>query len=143
MTKRTLLLFGGCVAVLIGCWGVVALARDPIAALTKVHATELPADASRAHWYVQSAKCLGFDTVYDTKLRYFTGATIPPAWKAPVGEYGGYTNVDDHLILLGPSWVNDSTLIVHEQLHDARGHKSPSHPQQYFSGRCGVFPGHD
>lgn len=134
------MLFGGCVTILAIACIVIERFRDPIAELKHFHATELSPDANRQRWYAQSAKCLGIDTTYDLKLRYFTGAKIPASWQPASGTFIGYTSPADHLILLATSWAHDSTLIVHEQLHDRFG---GGHPQRLFSGRCGVYPGQD
>ena len=118
---------------------------DPIAPLRRVHATELPFDSARVRWWHQAAACLGIDTTYDTKLRYFTGDTIPKEWDSykenPSVIVHAATDISDHLTLLEPGFENDSALVIHEQLHDFI--KTPGHPAKYFSGRCGVLPGRD
>ena len=119
-------------------------AYNPVAALTRVHAVELPFDSVRVRWWHQAATCLKIDTTYDTKLRYFSGDTIPKEWdireNAAVVVHGA-TDIPDHLIELQPDFVNDSALVIHEQLHDFI--KTPGHPSRYFDGRCGVLPGRD
>ena len=117
---------------------------DPIAPLRRVHATELPFDSARVRWWHQAAACLGVDTTYDAKLRYFTGDTIPKEWNAQPEKntvIHAYTDVENHLILFERGFENGSALTVHEQLHDFI--KTPGHPAKYFSGRCGVLPGRD
>ena len=117
---------------------------DPVAPLQRVHAVELPFDSARVRWWHQAATCLGIDTTYDRKLRYFVGDTIPKEWGSEPSRttiIHGYTDIPNHLILLAPAFANDSALVKHEQLHDF--HKIPGHPQQYFSGRCGVLAGQD
>jgi hypothetical protein len=147
MTARQKLVLGISAAVVV--IGTVAAVRynrayDPVANLTRVHATELPFDAARVRWWHQAATCLGIDTTYDAKLRYFSGDTIPKEWGSEPSRttiIHGYTSSPDHLILLHPDFVNDSALVIHEQIHDFL--KTPGHPQHYFSGRCGVLPGVD
>jgi hypothetical protein len=140
-------LVAGIVSVVVIVGTVVAVrynrAYDPVANLTRVHAVELPFDSVRVRWWHQAATCLKIDTTYDAKLRYFTGPTIPKEWdSARHGErFGAYTDAADHLILLAPEFVGDSATVVHEQLHGYL--KIGGHPQQYFSGRCGVAPQKD
>lgn len=144
---RTLWIGAGVVAALVCVAVYEGETHDPVAPLTRVHATELPADPMRARWFNAAAKCIGIDTAYDAKLRYFVGDTIPAEWNAILepGFTDGYTDPADHLVLLAHGFENDSTVVVHEQLHDylQRG----GHPANIFGDavatHCGYRPGHD
>ena len=144
---RTILIVAGCVLALTVAAVVYNVRYDPVANLTRVHAVELPFDSVRVRWWHQAATCLGIDTTYDAKLRYFTGPTIPKEWgSAGHGErFGAYTDEADHLILLAPEFVADSATVVHEQLHDYL--KIGGHPAKFFADAvaapCGFFPGVD
>ena len=142
---RTIWIVAGCVVAFATVAVVYDVRYDPVQNLTRVHATELPFDSARVRWWHRAAACLGIDTTYDRKLRYFTGNLIPKEWdvgteNAEVIVHAS-TDMPDHLILLEPEFANDSALVIHEQLHDFI--KIKGHPSQYFSGRCGVLPGRD
>ena len=143
-TQKVLVGFVACCVFVGGLAVISSYADDPAKALTRVGAVELPFDSARVFWWRDAARCLKIDTTYDTKLRYFVGDTIPTSWGA-VTDRGsltfGYTDSGDHLILVGRGHERDSALTMHEQLHDYL--KIGGHPQQYFDGRCGVFPVRD
>ncbi len=127
-------------AALVGCGG-----GDASKPLLRVGDREIPADAHYAKWWAQAAACIGIDTTYDQKLRYFVGDVLPREWGGERGAiYLGYTNPYDHMILLERGAELDSAIIVHEQLHDFAGY---GHPKKYFgdavAARCGYAPGHD
>ena len=70
MTRRqTVLLFAGCVAILVTAAVVSHFADDPIRDLQNVGATEIPTDSAYVRWWHQSAKCEGLNPTYDRRLR--------------------------------------------------------------------------
>lgn len=146
-TRRILLCFAAIVVALVAVAVYKGETRDPLAGLEHVGAVELQPDSARATWWTNAAHCLKLTAPYDVKLRYFVGDDIPSSWDA-VDEGGitiGYTDPRDHLILLAHGFDTDSTVIVHEQLHDYLG--KGGHPAKYFGDsvaeRCGYRPGHD
>ena len=114
--------------------------HTPLAALRRVHATEITADSAYRRWWTDATACLGLAAPYDAQLRYFVGETIPVEWGArqPKGMtvYFGFAKRDAHLILLARGFAQDSGVVVHEQLHAMLA--TDDHPARYFDGRCGV-----
>ena len=118
---------------------------SPEAQMRRVGAVELPTNTNYIRWWAQSAACLGLPAAsYDARLRYFVGPTVPHEWTvyADKGKtFRGYVNAEYHFILLSARDKNDSTVIVHEQLHNYFGTGAlDNHPKNYFDGRCGVSP---
>ena len=146
---RTILIVAGVVLAFTAAAIVYNVRYDPVANLTRVHATELPFDSARVRWWHQAAQCLGIDTTYDAKLRYFVGDMVPKEWGDLTQEsksttIHAYTDAADHLILFERGFEHDSALTTHEILHDFI--KIPGHPARYFGAnatRCGILPGTD
>jgi len=120
--------------------------HSPVSVLKRAGAKEIPIDSSYIAWWNRGSACIGIHAPYDQRLRYFVGNLVPKTWGAePHGDYLAYTNLPDHEILFAPGFEMDSTIVVHEQIHDYL--KLGGHPQKYFGDsiaiHCGIRPGHD
>ena len=144
--RRPLLLFSASVAILAAVVLANAIRQNPVRELLSNGDAEIPTDSAYVRWYAHAAHCLGISAPYDRRLRYFVGHRVPASWEQRrITDIAGYTNRGLHMILIAPRFVQDSAVVVHEQVHNAM--TRDGHPPQYFAvavaTRCGLTPGVD
>jgi hypothetical protein len=107
-----------------------------------VYVTEIRPQPEYARWYASAERCLGMQGAYD-KVQWFV---TPNPWSDHRHGNGLTYGVwrPPHKIILNRPEALDSTLVIHEAVHDILGangidqsrDEDQGHPLPYFDGRC-------
>jgi hypothetical protein len=107
-----------------------------------LYVTEVRPHSEYARWYADAERCLGMQGAY-AKVQWFV-ASAP--WSD--GQHGNALTYaawrPPHRIILNRPDILDSTLVIHEAVHDILGvngidqdkEADQGHPMPYFDGRC-------
>jgi len=107
-----------------------------------LYVTEIRPQSEYARWYASAEHCLGMQGAY-AKVQWFIA---PAAWSdgrhGKALTYGAWR--PSHKIILNRPDAMDSTLVIHEAVHDILGvngidqdrEEDQGHPMPYFDGRC-------
>ena len=107
-----------------------------------IYVTEIRPQSEYARWYASAERCLGMRGAY-AKVQWFVA---PAPWSD--GRHGNDLTYGawrpPHKITLNLPEAMDSTLVIHEAVHDILGangidqsrDEDQGHPPPYFDGRC-------
>ena len=107
-----------------------------------IYVTEIRPQSEYARWYAAAERCLGMQGAY-AKVHWFIA---PGPWSD--GQHGDGLTYGawrpPHKIILNRPEALDSTLVIHEAVHDILGSNAidqgrdedKGHPSPYFDGRC-------
>jgi hypothetical protein len=107
-----------------------------------IYVTEIRPQPEYARWYSSAERCLGMKGAY-AKVQWFV---TPGPWTDHQHGNGLTYGVwrPPHKIILNRPEAVDSTLVIHEAVHDILGangidqsrDEDQGHPLPYFDGRC-------
>jgi hypothetical protein len=107
-----------------------------------LYVTDIRPPSEYARWYASAERCLGMQGAY-AKVQWF----VAPAPWSDHRHGSGLTYAawrPPHRIILNRPDALDSTLVIHEAVHDILGvngidqgrDEDQGHPMPYFDGRC-------
>ena len=107
-----------------------------------IYVREIRPQSEYARWYASAERCLGMRGAY-AKVQWF----VAPAPWSDHRHGSGLTYAawrPPHRIILNRPDAMDSTLVIHEAVHDILGvneidqdrEADQGHPMPYFDGRC-------
>lgn len=103
---------------------------------------------SAPRWWSEWATCAGDASRFPERVRWYAGRSVPASWSdgspdAGRPGIGGWADVSSGRVVLLPSLVADSALVIHETWHIVHGR---GHPAAVFGDgrtvapRCGIAP---